>query len=132
MVYIEIPTIASSTVNIIQTNVIHSETGKMPGHLKRKYHDQVCVQYLLLSASLYVMQAYSKMHPVLQKIGVRSAELLIVCFVHWSVYIHGCVTHTRTHTHTMFCVWMCHTHAHTHTHTLIRTVDISCVHCRSI
>ena len=33
----------NSTVNITQMNVIHSETGKMPGHLKRKYQDQVGV-----------------------------------------------------------------------------------------
>lgn len=58
----ETPTMANTTVNIVQVNFIHSETGKMPAHQKRKYQDQ----------------AYSKMHPVLQRIGMRSAELLIV------------------------------------------------------
>ena len=89
MVYVEIPTIASSTVNIIQTNLIHSETGKMPVHLKRKYQDQVHVNNICyLSVPLCVMQAYSKMHPVLQKIGVRSAELLIVCLY---IGMHVCM-----------------------------------------
>jgi len=60
-------------------NVIHSETGKMPIHLKRKYQDQVHECPLVYYYTMNVTQAYSKMHPILQKIGVRSAELLIVC-----------------------------------------------------
>lgn len=37
----ETPTMANATVNIVQVNFIHSETGKMPAHQKRKYQDQV-------------------------------------------------------------------------------------------
>ena len=34
-------TTTSSAVNITGVNIVHSETGKVPGHLKRKYQDQV-------------------------------------------------------------------------------------------
>ena len=57
VLYIEIPTIASSTVNIIQTNVIHSETGKMPVHLKRKYQDQVRVNNICYPVCFTVCHA---------------------------------------------------------------------------
>ena len=54
------------------------------------------------------------MHPVLQKIGVRSAELLIVCLYIACVRDWMCTyTHACTHAHA-------HAHAHTHTH---RTVE---------